>query len=272
MPEEALTTGWGTSEPVDDSVLRQFLFNQADAIDVMGGGPESRHDRTPDVALCDSGSPVLYLNEALLLRPVTGADDPVLDTIERFFGDMGGRLAMLLSVWPVPDLSARGWHVGGHPMFVVRTPGLVSYAPREGVQVRQVETADDLVVLERIAIDGYPLEAARDLPPGALFGEWFLGSSVGLHLGTIAGEPVAAGAVHMGHGVVNLCFAATMPAARRRGAWSAVMWDRVAVSPDLTAVAFTSDDSRPGFVKHGFLPITRFTLLVRSGPTTDRSA
>jgi hypothetical protein len=37
----------------------------------------------------------------------------------------------------------------------------------------------------------------------------------------------------------------------------------LAEGPDLHAVAFTSDDSRPGFVKHGFLPVMRFTLLVR---------
>ena len=37
----------------------------------------------------------------------------------------------------------------------------------------------------------------------------------------------------------------------------------LAEGPDLPAVAFTSDDSRPGFVKHGVLPVMRFTLLVR---------
>jgi hypothetical protein len=30
--------------------------------------------------------------------------------------------------------------------------------------------------------------------------------------------------------------------------------------PDLPAVAFTSDYSRPGFLRMGFLPITVFTL------------
>ncbi|MFN8024824.1 MAG: hypothetical protein U0W40_00265 [Acidimicrobiia bacterium] len=248
-----------------ESVLDRFLANHADAVDVMGGGPGGRHQRTPDVALCDSGGPVLYLNQALLLRPVLGLDDPVLDTVEEFFAGLGGRMGMLLSVWPLPDLSPRGWHLGGHPMFVVRAPGPVRHSPPADVEVRRVTALDDLRAVERVAIEGYPLDAARGLPPGAVFGDWFPGSSVGLHLGTLDGEPVAAGAVHVGHGVVNLCFAATMPAARRRGVWSAVMWDRVAVDPELPAVAFTSDDSRPGFVKHGFLPITRFTLFVRAG-------
>ena len=34
--------------------------------------------------------------------------------------------------------------------------------------------------------------------------------------------------------------------------------------PALPAVAFTSDHSRPGFVRMGFLPITRFTLWSRA--------
>jgi hypothetical protein len=65
------------------------------------------------------------------------------------------------------------------------------------------------------------------------------------------------------HGVVNLCFAATLSAGRRRGVWSALVWARVDQAPDQPAVAFTSDDSRPGFVKMGFLPMARLTLLVR---------
>ncbi len=265
MSDEVLATGWGADEPVDDSVIRQFLFNQADAIDALGAGPGSRADRTPDLALADSGGPVLYLNEALLLRPVTSIDDPVLDTVESFYGDTGGRLVMLLSAWPLPDLSPRGWQLGGHPMFLVRTPGPVTHQPPADVTVQHVHTAGDLRVLERIAIEGYPLDEAREMAPGTVFGDWLLDSPIGLRLATVGDEPVGVGAVHVGHGVVNLCFGATMPAARRRGAWSALMWNRVADAPELPTVSFTSDYSRPGFLKYGFLPITRFTLFVRGG-------
>jgi hypothetical protein len=265
MSDDSLATGWGADEPVDDSVLRQFLFNQADAVDVMGGGPASRHQRRADVALCDSGGPVLYLNEALLLRPVTSADDPVLDVVEEFFAASDGRLVMLLSPWPLPDLSARGWQLGGHPMFMIRSPGPVLHEPPPGVAVSSVTGVEQLRVLERVAIDGYPLDAARDAPAGSVFGDWLLDSPVALRLAEVGGEAVAAGASHVGHGVVNLCFAATLPAARRRGAWSAVMWARVADASDLPTVCFTSDSSRPGFAKHGFLPVTRFTLCVRPG-------
>jgi hypothetical protein len=38
------------------------------------------------------------------------------------------------------------------------------------------------------------------------------------------------------------------------------VWARIASAPDLPAVAFTSDLSRPGFVRMGFLPVTRLAL------------
>jgi hypothetical protein len=46
--------------------------------------------------------------------------------------------------------------------------------------------------------------------------------------------------------------------------WEALVWARVADAPELPAIAYTSDYSRPGFVRMGFLPITRFTLWYRS--------
>jgi hypothetical protein len=259
---EELVTGWGAREPIDDSVLRGFLFNQAEVIRAFACGPGSRYERTDDVAMADGNVPVAYVNMAVLLRPVTTAGDAVLDTVADFYAPATDRASMLLSVWPTPDLSARGWHLVGHPMFVVRAPGAVTATARAGVDVRDVTTPDDLRALERIAIDGYPIPEAASSAPGATYPDPLLAAEVSLRLGLVDGEPVSAAAGSVAHGVTNLCFAATLPAGRRRGVWSALVWARVADAPDLPAVAFTSDDSRPGFVKHGFLPLMRFTLLV----------
>ena len=78
------------------------------------------------------------------------------------------------------------------------------------------------------------------------------------------GDVVATTRGYVAHGVVNLALAATLPAARRRGVWAAMVWARVDDAPHLPAVAFTSDHSRPGFVKMGFLPIIRCTLWART--------
>ena len=91
-------------------------------------------------------------------------------------------------------------------------------------------------------------------------GPALLGSAVRNWIGYLDGNPIAVAASHAAHGVVNLCLgrdpvgrAATRRMAHaRRGA--------ARQDPDLPAVAFTSDHSRPGFLRMGFLPITRFTL------------
>jgi hypothetical protein len=114
-----------------------------------------------------------------------------------------------------------------------------------------------------VAVEGYPIEAAAGSPPGTLFPRSLLGSAVTARLGRLAGTPVAAALSSVACGVQNLCLGATLPAARRRGVWEALVWARVADAPDLPAVAYTSDFSRPGFLRMGFLPVTRFTLWLR---------
>ena len=170
--------GWGPQEPIDDSVLRRFVFNQADVLRAMAGGPAGRQSSDDDVVMVDSGGPVAYNNMAVLLRPVTSAADPVLDRIADFYADARDRVSLLLSVWPLPDLGVRGLQLGGHPMFVVRAPGPVTATVRDGVEVRDVVTADDLHTLERVAVEGYPIDEAKGAPPGTLFTDTLLADPV----------------------------------------------------------------------------------------------
>jgi hypothetical protein len=128
------------------------------------------------------------------------------------------------------------------------------------VNVRRAESADDLALVERIVIDGYPVPELDGLPANRMLGPALLASSVRHWIGYLGGTPTAAAASHAAHGVINLCLAATLPAARRRGVWQALVAARCSSTPGLPAVAFTSDYSRPGFLRMGFLPITRFTL------------
>ena len=50
-----LETGWLPDTPTGDSLLRRFVVNQADLQDHLVGAVGGRSDRTPDVALSDSG-------------------------------------------------------------------------------------------------------------------------------------------------------------------------------------------------------------------------
>ena len=83
-----------------------------------------------------------YLNQAVMLRPIPDAHDPMLDHVASFYAGSAG---LLLSPWPTPDLAGRGWQLVGHPMFVVRGPvGEPADAPPSDVKVRRAESPDDL--------------------------------------------------------------------------------------------------------------------------------
>lgn len=267
MPDERpLENGWLADTPVGDTVLRRFLFNQSETNALIAQASGGRHDRTDAVTMADANGPVPYFNQSILLQPLRSAEDKTLDDVEAFYRGASSRTRMLLSLWPTPDLTPRGWSLVGHPAFMVRGAFPTPFtAPADGVTVQTATTADDLHVVEHIAVEGYPLDEARGLPPGSLFPEGLLDTDVRLRVGTLDGEPVAAGACHVGDGVVNLCFAATLPQARRRGVWEALVWARVADGPSLPAVAYTSDYSRPGFERMGFVPTIRFTLWATSG-------
>jgi len=108
-------TGSLPDTPGDDTIVRGFTLAQA-ALDAelahaMGG----RVDDDGEVALADSSGPVPYFNQAVLLRPLTSAQDPQLTRVESFFASSDGRPRTLLSMWPTPDLSTRGWTLMGHP-------------------------------------------------------------------------------------------------------------------------------------------------------------
>lgn len=260
--QRPIEDGWLPDTPVDDTILRQFVHNQAESNEVLARALGGRAHHTDDVFLADSGTPVPYLNQAVLRRPVLTPGDDALDVVEDFFAGVD-RPVTLLSVWPTPNLAKVGWHLVGHPALVARAPGPVANELPPGVEVRLALSEDDFAEAERIAVEGYPMPEAVGLPPGSIFPSSLVDSGMTVRLGLVDGEPVAIGNSHIGQDVVNLCLGTTLPEARRRGVWEALVWARVGDAPQLPAVAYTSDYSRPGFLRMGFLPISRFTLWVR---------
>jgi len=257
-----LETGWLDGTPVEDTVLRQFVHNQADLGEVIAGAVGGRHSRSPGLAMADAAVPVPYLNQAVLLGPVFSATDDRLDQIDGFIAS-GTNPAIVLSAWPTPDLTGRGWLLVGHPVFVVRSPAVHQSSAPGDVTIALCTDAAGLAVAERVVIDGYPLPEASAMPGNSILGAATLGGDLRVRVAYVDGAPAAVGSAHVAHGLVNLCLAATLPSARRRGAWASLVWARVDDAPELPAAAFTSDDSRPGFIRMGFLPITRFTLWLR---------
>lgn len=264
-------TGWLADTPVDDTLLRQFLHNQADYADVIAEQHGGATARTPDVALAGSRCLVPYFNEALLLRPLASDEDPVLDAIDDFYRGGGAGedspVWVLLSAWPTPPLQGRGWELVGHPAFVIRTPGSALRPPaaRPGLRldVRRATTPAAVREAERVMAEGYPIDEAKG-QPGAAFPATLGDTEISVRIASVDGEDVAVGVGYVARGCVNLAGAATLPAARRTGAWGALVRARVEDAPDLPAVAFTSDFSRPGFEHLGFVSVLRFTMWTRA--------
>jgi hypothetical protein len=257
--DRPLETGWLDDTPVGDNVVRAFIHNQAEVNELVAGALDGRAERRSGVFLADAHSPVPYFNQAILTRPVLDARDALLDEIADFFAP-SPRVSTVLSMWPTPDLASRGWQLVGHPAFVVRNAAPVPTGMDPGVAVHEARDAEQLAVAERVAIDGYPIDEARDEPPGTVLPPGLLGGPLSVRVATLDGAPVAVGNASVGHGIVNLCLGATLPQARRRGAWEALVWARAASAPELPTVAYTSDYSRPGFLRMGFLPVLRFTM------------
>ena len=264
-----METGWLADTPLDDNLIRQFLVNQADYVDIFAEHFGGTTARTDDVAMAGSRCLAAYFNEATLLRPLITDTDPVLDAIDEFYAASDAPGWIILSAWPTPALQSRGWELVGHPAFVLRTPGapLREPAERPGValEVRRATTPEDVLAAERVMADGYPMEEAQG-HPGGVFPETLGTSAISVRVASVDGADVAVGLGHVAHGCVNLCGAATLPAARRTGAWGALVRARVADAPDLPAAAFTSDFSRPGFEHLGFVSVFRFTMWMQARP------
>ena len=92
--------------------------------------------------------------------------------------------------------------------------------------MRVAVSDDDRAAAERVTIEGYPMPEVGDLPVHALYPSMLHERGITVRLGLLDGEPAGVGNVHVGHGVVNLCLGATMPAARRRGVWQSLVWAR----------------------------------------------
>ncbi|HEX6312412.1 MAG TPA: hypothetical protein VF152_12410 [Acidimicrobiia bacterium] len=262
---ENLTTGWEPETPVEDSLLRRYLFcwaHQCEAFATSAGG---RAVQGPAFAAADFGRPSGWFNSATLLAPLEPATaDGVLDEVEAFFAGGTGE-ALLWSAWPTGDLQRRGWHLIGHPPLLVRPPArLVGVPEAPDVRVTEVDDPAGLVDWERVAVEGYPLPELQPFRAGSLVDERILADArLRLTLGWDDGEPVSLGALFADSGIACFALGVTQPTARGRGHWRAHAVHRLNTAPDVWVTGVFSDYSRSPAQRIGFVPILRFTLWAR---------
>lgn len=267
-PTAHLTTGWEPDVAPGDTVLRRYVLHMASQLTSAAEAAGGRVERTSDVLCADSGHPTAFFNAAVLLRPPApdGWDD-VLDDIDGFYATSGTGTVLLWSPWATPDLRGRGWHLEGHPPLLVRPPGGQVPAAVDTVDVVEAtdrRTFDDWT---RTAIAGFPLRELQGRSNARLLDERLLDDPRWrFYVAYDRGAPAAAGTLFTDIGVAQLALATTLPHARGRGAWHALVRARLRAAPDLLAGGIFSDDSRPGIERLDFLPITRFTLWYRPRP------
>jgi GNAT superfamily N-acetyltransferase len=263
--EPRLENGWEPDTPPADSLLRQFVFNQAATsvlpVVAMGG----RVLRRDHVVAADLGRPAGFANSAVLLQPPTGGGlAGTLGELDRFYRDGSGEV-LLWSAWPTPDLRPSGWRLEGHPPLLVRPVG--GELPATELEIEPVRDAAALRVYEQTAIRGFPMPELAQAPPGSLLDERVLGDErLRFWLGRLGGEPVGTAATTLDSGLNGVALIVTLPEARRRGVGTALTWRAALADPTRPAALLASDLGRGVYERMGFLPLLRFTLWSRERP------
>ncbi len=162
-------------------------------------------------------------------------DDPVLDRVADFYADATRpRRARCSRCGRCPTSRPRGWHARSvtrcswcarpgrsPPSPARRRRGPRRHHARRPARARAHRRRRATRSTRRRAPRPAPCSPTRCSTPTCRSAS-----------ACVDGEPVSGAAALDAHGVVNLCFAATLPAGRRRGVWSALVWARVNEAPD----------------------------------------
>ena len=267
-PPTDFETGWGPTTPAGDTILRHgvdAIVASGEAVAAACGG---RIHRGRGFVAVDLGLPTGIMNSATLTEPLFGdAFAAALEQIESFCGAGGSGEFLLWSPWPIPDLSARGWSLEGHPPLLHRSPtGPMEVAAPEDLEVVEVTDTAGLAEWNATVVEAFPFPDVEPsdgpLGPGVLDDDRF-----SLLLGRVDGRAVVAGSRFVAGGASVLLLTATRPEARGRGYYGPLVRHRLGSTPDLPVVSLVSDHSRPILVdRFGFLPISRFTVWSRPRP------
>ncbi len=249
-----LTTGWEPDTPLDDSILRQFVFAYADRVAWMARATGGRVDRDPAACIADAGSAFGYDNAAVLLQPPAATDLlGVLGRAHRLFAPE--RWWVLLSAWPLPGSPPDGMSLVGHPPLMLRPPGPFSVAQPSGLRICPVDDRRRLADFDAVLKAGFPL------PGGAAVADHrLLGQHLRLLVGYDGDQPVATAGACATSGVVEIDWVATLPTHRRQGIGAAMTAAAASTGPARPAVLLASDDGHNLYRRLGFVDLLRLTI------------
>jgi GNAT superfamily N-acetyltransferase len=259
ITDEYLTTGWEPGVPVDDTLLRQFVFNSADRNKHHAAAMNGTWHQWDDVCAADLREPSGFGNQAILMLPMT--EESAAGVIERLRESFSGPHC-IFSAWPTPDLRRLGYGLIGHPPFMVRPRGGDAPVRPTELVVEEVTDAASMERYERVFVEGYPVPELQPFEPGRLFDERLLGGIVRVWVGSVDGRPVAGSAAINSRGLIAVEYVATLPDARGRGYGAALTATAALSQAELPSALIASDDGRGVYERLGFLAVSRFTLWV----------
>ena len=267
-PLPPLETGWLPSTPVGDTYLRRFLLNWAGMCAATAHSHGGSSQEMPAVLMADSRRPVAFANCATLMQPLsTTTMAATLDRIATFFSfaDPSRRGEVLLvSVWPTGDLRPFGWSLMGHPPVFLLPQGTTPRPAPADLQIEEVHDLHALHAWERVAIEGYPLDALAGSLPGSLVSEgWLEEPRSRFWVGWVGDRPVCVSSSWTEHGINEVTLVATLPDARGHGYGEALTWRAALAEASFPAMLLSSDVARPIYERMGFLPLQRITLWYR---------
>jgi GNAT superfamily N-acetyltransferase len=256
-PDEHLTDGWEPDTPESDTLVRAAVEVHAAWLTATAeskGRPWRRTDSWVGAYIGDHGE---LTNMVMPLRPT---DATGFETLVSDVGDLVPATApyALLSPFPTPDLTSHGLLRVGHPPLMARPAAPGPDTLPDGVEVREVGTDEELALARRIMVEGYPLP---DTEP--------LASTDRAWIGYVDGEPAAASAAYLVHGMTLVVYVAALPTGRGRGVGAAVTWAATVCQPERPAVLLASDDGRPVYERMGFVAIERWTAWLRPASSLD---
>lgn len=255
---EHLTDGWEPDSPAHDTLVRQAVLGHASwAVELArrSGRPWYRDEHWAGGHVGDRG---MLTNWVVLLHPLLDGVG-LVESIGRLFPAEVPYL--LVSAWPTPDLAPHGLVLVGHPPLMLRLPGEdPDGGPRTDLRVTEVQSAEDVVALERVLVDGYPIPELQPFRPGQLYDVRLFDGPTRAWLAWDSDTPVACSMAHSAAGVTLVECVAVLPRARGHGAGAAVTWAATASTPDQPAVLIASDDGQPVYQRLGYLRLERWTV------------
>jgi GNAT superfamily N-acetyltransferase len=129
--------------------------------------------------------------------------------------------------------------------------------PPEGVEVRRVDSVEELQVFERAASRAYEVES------GPVYEGWLAYPGFSFHLAYYRGAPVATATLVASHGVAGIVYVGTVPEARGRGFARAAVWAAIEAGRAegaRTSALWATPMGRPMYEKMGFRPETEYRI------------